>query len=153
LFCQGFGKRNVHRLTGTLDKEIHGNHPDSSYMMNSQVWLFCSPHAITESSCKMKKTSSMTHFDRRKRPNTAFDSWVKSCEELFYLIISKRQRTHGNRYSGARPHSLADGSVIGHMISELIRWVQHLTNYVQPSTYSKVSLLLHAHATCIKLSD
>jgi len=59
---------------------------------------------------------------------------------------------HGTLYSGARPHSLVDGSVIGHMISELVRWL-HLNDYVRPSTHNQVSPLLHAHATLTKIAD
>lgn len=88
-----------------------------------------------------------------KRDQTQHDNGTNSCRELFYLITAKRQRMHSTLYSGTRPHSLVDGSVTGHMISELIRWLQHLNNYVQPSTHNKVSPLLHAHATHTKISD
>jgi hypothetical protein len=60
---------------------------------------------------------------------------------------------HGTLYSGAHPHSLVDGSVTGHTISEVFRWLQHLNNYIQPGTYNKVPPLLHAHATHSKISD
>jgi hypothetical protein len=120
LFRQGFGTRTVHKLTGILDRAIHGNHTDSSYMCNSQVWFFCSPYGLNERSCKMKKTSGMIHFDRWNRLNTAFGSSIKSWGELFYPIISKRQRMHSTMYSGAHPHSLVDGSVIGNMISDIV---------------------------------
>lgn len=59
---------------------------------------------------------------------------------------------HGTLHCGTQPHSLVEGYVKGHMTSELMRWLQHLNDYVQPTTYNKVSTLLHAHMTHAKIS-
>jgi hypothetical protein len=84
LFCQGFGKRNVHRLTGTLDKKIHENHPDSSCMFNSQVWYFGSPYELSESRCKMKKTSS----DRQRGLNVLSTTNEMQRYTIFFIVVS-----------------------------------------------------------------